>query len=176
MNHLISSLKILIIYVLLTTNIYAKENIVYVDMNTIINTSKAGLSINNQIKKLIDQNNKDYEKLEKSLVKEENDLLKKKNVTDPQKFNEEIKNFQNKIKNFRSKRQKSVENIQGKNIKAKQELVTHITKILAEYSTKNEISLILNKESIVIGKKDIEITEKILELLNKKIKTIKLKS
>ena len=47
-------------------------------MNFLINTSKAGVSINNQMKKLVDQNNKEYEKLEKKLVNEENELLKKK--------------------------------------------------------------------------------------------------
>ena len=66
-------------------------------MNIIINNSKAGLSINKQMKKLVDQNNKDYENIEKKLIKEENDLLKKKNVLDPEKFNEEINNFRIKI-------------------------------------------------------------------------------
>ena len=66
-------------------------------MNAVINNSKAGISINNQMKKLIDQNNKEYEKLEKKLIKEENELLKKKNVIEPQKFNEEIKNFKAKL-------------------------------------------------------------------------------
>ena len=55
-------------------------------------------------------------------------------------------------------------------------MVNHVTKILAEYSAKNEISLILNKEGIIIGKKDIDITEKILVLLNNKVKNIKLKN
>ena len=175
MKFLILNFKLLFFYLLLITNVYAKESIAYVDMSVIINSSKAGLSINNQMKKLVDQNNKEYEKLEKNLIKEENDLLKKKKVSDPKKFNDEIKAFQNKIKEFKIKRKKSVDIIQNKNIIAKSELVNHVTKILAEYSTKNEISLILNKESIVIGKKDIEITEKVLELLNGKIKNIKLK-
>ena len=50
-----------------------------------------------------------------------------------------------------------------------------ITKVLAEYSAKNEISLVLNKESIIIGKKTIDISENILELLDNEIKNIKLK-
>ena len=58
---------------------------------------------------------------------------------------------------------------------AKNELVKVATKILAGYSAKNEISLVLNKESIILGKKTIDITNEILELLDKEIKTIKLK-
>ena len=65
--------------------------------------------------------------------------------------------------------------LKKKNINAKNELVKIVTKILAEYSAKNEISLVLNKEGIILGKKDIDISEKILETLNKEVKNIKLK-
>jgi len=171
-----TEVKTFIILFFFLTNAYSNEKIVYIDMNVLINTSKAGVSINNQMKKLVDQNNKEYEKLEKKLVNEENELLKKKNVIDPQQFNEEIKNFQTKIKEFRNERKKKIDGISNKNITAKNELVDYVTKILAEYSAKNEISLILNKESIIIGKKDNDITEKILTLLNDKVKNIKLKN
>jgi len=170
-----TEVKTFIILFFFLTNAYSNEKIVYIDMNVLINTSKAGVSINNQMKKLVDQNNKEYEKLEKKLVNEENEFLKKKNVIDPQQFNEEIKNFQTKIKEFRNERKKKIDGISNKNITAKNELVDYVTKILAEYSAKNEISLILNKESIIIGKKDNDITEKILTLLNDKVKNIKLK-
>jgi outer membrane protein len=176
MKFLITNIKSFLILFFLLTNAYSNEKIVYIDMNAVINNSKAGISINNQMKKLIDQNNKEYEKLEKKLIKEENELLKKKNVIEPQKFNEEIKKFQSKISNFRKERKEKINDITNKNIKAKNELVSHVTKILAEHSTKNETILILNKESIVIGKKDNEITEEILDLLNKKVNTIKLKN
>ena len=63
--------------------------------------------------------------------------------------------------------------LKKKNIDAKNELVKIITKILAEYSAKNEISLVLNKDGIILGKKNIDISEKILEILNKEVKNIK---
>ena len=176
MKFIKTQVKTFIILFFFLTNAYSTEKIVYIDMNVLINTSKAGVSINNQMKKLVDQNNKEYEKLEKKLVNEENELLKKKNVVEPQQFNEEIKGFQTKIQEFRNKRKKNIDQITNKNINAKKELVNHVTKILAEYSSKNEISLILNKEGIIIGKKDIDITEKILVLLNNKVKNIKLKN
>ena len=176
MKFIKTQVKTFIILFFFLTNAYSTEKIVYIDMNVLINTSKAGVSINNQMKKLVDQNNKEYEKLEKKLVNEENELLKKKNVVEPQQFNEEIKGFQTKIQEFRNKRKKNIDQIINKNINAKKELVNHVTKILAEYSSKNEISLILNKEGIIIGKKDIDITEKILVLLNNKVKNIKLKN
>ena len=145
-------------------------------MNILINTSKAGVSINKQMQKLIDNNNKEYEKIEKKLLKEEKDILKKKNILDPEKYNQEIITFKNKIANLRNERKDKVSLIRNKNVKAKNDLVNHVTKILAEYSAKNEITLVLNKDGIILGKKNIDVTEKILELLNKKIKNIKLKN
>ena len=95
---------------------------------------------------------------------------------DPEKYNQEIINFKNKIANLRNERKKKVSIIRDKNVKAKNELVSQVTKILAEFSAKNEIALVLNKESIILGKKNIDVTEKILELLNNKVKNIKLKN
>ena len=176
MKILYSKFKIIFFLFFFLTNSYSEEKIVYVDMNTLINTSKAGVSINKQMQKLIDDNNKEYEKIEKKLLKEEDDILKKKNVLDPEKYNQEIINFKNKIANLRNERKKKVSIIRDKNVKAKNELVSQVTKILAEFSAKNEIALVLNKESIILGKKNIDVTEKILELLNNKVKNIKLKN
>ena len=116
---LIFRFKVFLFALFILTNANAKEKIVYIDMNILINKSKVGISINNQMKKLVDLNNSEYEKIEKSLLDEEKDILKKKNVLDPQKFNEEILNFRNKIKSLRAERKKKVELIRNKNVKAK---------------------------------------------------------
>ena len=175
MKVLLLKLNILLFLLFFSSISYAIEKIVYVDMNFLINSSKAGISINKQMENLIKKNNQEYEKIEKKLLKEEEDILKKKNVLDPQKFNEEVSNFRDKIKKFRTERGNQIENIKTKNINAKNELVKIVTKVLAEYSAKNEISLVLNKEGIILGKKDIDISERILETLNKEVKNIKLK-
>jgi len=176
MKILLIKLKIIFFLFFFLTNSLSQDKIVYVDMNILINTSKAGISINKQMQKLIDNNNKEYEKIEKKLLKEEDDILKKKNVLDPEKYNQEIITFKNKIANLRNERKDKVSLIRNKNVKAKNDLVNHVTKILAEYSAKNEITLVLNKDGIILGKKNIDVTEKILELLNKKIQNIKLKN
>ena len=176
MKFLLIKLKIIFFLFFFLTNSLSQDKIVYVDMNILINTSKAGISINKQMQKLIDNNNKEYEKIEKKLLKEEDDILKKKNVLDPEKYNQEIITFKNKIANLRKERKDKVSLIRNKNVKAKNDLVKHVTKILAEYSAKNEITLVLNKDGIILGKKNIDVTEKILELLDKKVQNIKLKN
>ena len=57
---------------------------------------------------------------------------------------------------------------------AGKQILKIINEILAEYSTKNEISLIIEKKNIVIGKTDLDITKNVLDLLNKKITKLEL--
>ena len=51
-------------------------------------------------------------------------------------------------------------------------ILKNINEIISEYSTKNSISMIVEKKSIIIGKSELNITNDILDLLNKKIKKI----
>ena len=172
MKFILSLIKISFIYFILTINAYSNEKIVYVDMNSLINSSKAGTSINNQMKKILDKNNTEYQSLEKKLRQEEKDLLNKKNVLDPNKYKDEVNIFKNKINKLKIERNKEIEDIQKRNVKAKNELVNIVTEILAKYSTENQIKLVLNKESIILGIKTIDITNEILTLLDKKVKKI----
>ena len=55
MKFILFLIKISVISFILTINAYSNEKIVYVDMNTLINNSKAGTSINNQMKKILDK-------------------------------------------------------------------------------------------------------------------------
>ena len=114
MKVLVLKLNILLFLLFFLPISSANEKVVYVDMNILLNKSKAGFSINKQMDNLVKKNNEDYEKIEKKLLKEEEDILKKKNVTDPQKFNEEIINFKNKIKKFRVERGDEIEKIKKK--------------------------------------------------------------
>ena len=43
---------------------------------------------------------------------------------------------------------------------------------LLEYSEKNSISMVLQKQNVVIGKKELDITKDIILILNEKIKKI----
>ena len=94
-------------------------------------------------------------------------------VLDPNKYKNEVNIFKNKINKFKIERNKEIEDIQKRNVKAKNELVSIVTEILAKYSAENQIKLVLNKESIILGIKTIDITNEILTLLDKKVKKIK---
>ena len=81
---------------------------------------------------------------------------------------EKYKSYQD-LKNTRNNNLKELRDNAGNQI------LKIINEILAEYSTKNKISLIMEKKNIVIGKTELDITKNILALLNTKIKKVELK-
>ena len=78
MKILLFNLKVLLLLFLFSSLSLSDEKIVYVDMNFLINNSKAGNSINKQMENLVSKNNQEYEKLERKLIEEEKNILKKK--------------------------------------------------------------------------------------------------
>ena len=59
------------------------------------------------------------------------------------------------------------ERIEGTNI-----ILKSLKPILSEYSEKNSISMVLQKQNVIIGKKELDITKDIILILNEKIKKI----
>ena len=61
-----------------------------------------------------------------------------------------------------------------KKIDATSKLLKEITPILADYSKKNKISIILKKKDILLGRTDLDITNEIIDIVNSKVKKINL--
>ena len=78
MKILVFNFKVFLFLFFFSTLSYSEDKIVYVDMNFLINSSKAGDSINKQMENLVSKNNQEYEKLEKKLLEEEKSIIKKK--------------------------------------------------------------------------------------------------
>ena len=73
---------------LFNTNIKA-ETIVYIDMDKIMQKSKAGKSVIENINKTNDSNIKKFKKIEEEIRKEEQDLIAKKNILSDDEFSDE---------------------------------------------------------------------------------------
>jgi outer membrane protein len=157
------------------TNSFAEEKIVYLDINFLLIESDAGKYINSELKKINDNNIIEFKKIENSIKNEEVKLLKQKNILKDDEFNSKVNLLREKYKSYQE-----LENTKNNDLKtlrdnAAKQLLKIINEILSEYSTKNKISLIMEKKNIVIGKTELDITKNILVLLNNKIKKVELK-
>ena len=164
-----------IIFLFFFNKASAVEKTVYLDVNLLLTKSEAGIYINNELKKINDKNIEEYKKIENSLKSEEEKLLKQKNILKQNEFNDKANKLREKYKSYQIL--KNTKNNDLKKIRddSGNQILKVINEILAEYSVKNKISLIIDKKNIVIGKTDLDITKDILDLLNDKIKKVELK-
>ena len=141
----------------------------------LLSESDSGKYINNELKKINDKNIEEFKKIENSIKTEEEKLLKQKNILKEEEFNNKVNKLREKYKSYQELKNTKNNDLKKMRDNASKQILKIINEILAEYSTKNKISLIIEKKNIVIGKTDLDITKNILSLLNTKIKKVELK-
>ena len=173
------SKKLLIIFfsiILLYCNISTSNEpkIVYVDIDKIISQSEAGKQISKQLENLNNNNIKKFKKKEKEIADEEKNIIKQKNIMPKDEFEKKVKILQKNIENFKRDINTSRQDLDKKRVEATTKMLKVINPILSDYSSKNLISLIIQKKYIIIGKSELDVTSQILKIVNTKIKTVKL--
>ena len=165
----------LLFFLLFYNNSLAEEKIVYLDVNFILAESDAGKYINSELKKINDKNVEEFKKIENSIKSEEDNLVKQKNILNEQEFNNKVNSLREKYKSYQELKNTKNNDLKTLRNNAGNQILKIINEILAEYSAKNKISMVMEKKNIVIGKTELDITKNVLELLNAKIKKVELK-
>ena len=165
-------LLIFLIFFFYSTGI--KANIAFINLDLLINTSKVGIYINNEINKIIKVQSVDFEKKEKDLKKNESELLSKKNITEKDQYEKELIKFKNNIFNYNNYKKKLIRSTQEKKINSINKLMKIIQPLLTKYIDKNNITVLLDKKNILIGNNELDITPDIIILLNEKVKKMEL--
>ena len=141
-------------------------------MNFLLSESEAGKYINNELQIINNKNIEEFKKIENSIKTEEEKLLKQKNILKEEEFNNKINKLREKYKSYQELKNTKNNDLKILGDKAGNQILKIINEILSEYSTKNKISLIMEKKNIVIGKTELDITKNILALLNTKVKKL----
>jgi len=152
---------------------YANDNIVYIDINFILENSLVGKSINNEIKMLHTKEKENFEIIEKKLIENEKKLISQKNILDEKKFKNEIDNHKKELIDYRNQKKIILDNLDKKKREYIKKVLNSLNPIISKYVEENRISLVLQKNNIIIAKKELDITNKILDLLNDQLKEIK---
>ena len=167
-------LKIFLFF-LISTSTFAenlKNQIVYINMEKLFNESIVGISFNEKISKLNQSNQEKIKNLEEEIKTEDNNINSKKNILSEEELKNKINDLNEKIKRYQTILKKNQDDINKKKIDGSNIILNNLKPILSEYSKKNSISMVLQKQNVVIGKKELDITEDIIKILNEKIKKI----
>ena len=165
-----------IILITFYVNISKSENlqIVYINMDNVMNQTVAGKSLQNQIDEIHKINISEFKKIEDNLKKEEAATISQKNILTPEEYKKKIDLLKIKVSDYKIKRKEKIDLVTNKRVEATSKFYDQITPILSEYSEKNEISIILRKKDIVLARTSLDITKEIIDIVNSKVKKIKL--
>ena len=161
---------ILLFFLFVVIPTYAKSQIAFIDMEIILNKSLVGKKYINEINENKKKVLKKLKANEQSLIKEEKLLSSQKNVIKKGEFEVKFNLLKKKVNEHNKKKKDSLKDFNKDQIDMTSKLLLLINPILEEYSSKNSISILLQKRDIVIGNTNLDITLKILDLVNQKIK------
>ena len=88
-------------------------------------------------------------------------------------FELKINELRESYKKYQEDKKSKLQEISNKRNKGTEQILKTLQSILATYSNKNNISIILDKRNIIIGKSELDITKEIMLKLDKELPSVK---
>ena len=159
--------KILIIISLFFYNTYGyANNIVYLDVQYIIDNSNIGKHYKKKIQNNQKLNQSELKKKELLIKKKENEIQNQKNILNKDEIEKKVKDINIMLNDFQTMRNKFNKSIIETKKSYTGEILKILNPLLTSYVDKNNILLVVEKKNILIGVKSLDITSKILQILN----------
>ncbi len=150
----------------------SSSEIVYIDINKILNESNAGKKALGELEENINKRNEFFSSTEKKLINEEKKIMKQKNILSEEDFNKKLIDLSNKVKNYNLNKNKQIKELNDKKISYRNKFIELLNPIIAKYASENNIDIVIRKEQMIVGKTELDISEPILSIVNKEIKKI----
>ena len=164
------NLLILIFFFLNLKPTFAENNIVYLDVQYIIDTSELGIFYKKKIQILQDDIKTTLLKKETIIKKKENSINDKKNVLDKDEINKQIKELNNLLNEYKIQRNKLNQNIADTKKKYTSEILNILNPLVTSYVDDNNINIVIEKKNVLVGIKSLDITTNILKKFNETVK------
>lgn len=169
-------LLVLVLLAVMPLSVKAAEDMSFavVDVEKILNESKAGKSIQAQLKQRRESFQKEFSARENNLMATEKLLIQQKTDLSAEEFAKKRQDFENQLRETRDlfqKRRNSLDKGLGDALSKLRQSIIEITATIAD---EKGYKIVLTRDSVVIVEKDLDITEDALTHLNKKTSEIKL--
>lgn len=145
----------------------AKENIVFIDLNYVLNKSNDGKKILDDLNKINDENKNKFINKETVLEKERNDIKKLKNIISKEDYNKKVASFQEKVELYNKEKKDIIKSFENKKKKELDIFFKNLNEIMNIYMKENSISIIIDKKNIVMAAVKNDISNEIIKLVNK---------
>ena len=167
----------IIFFVFLILNFYNlsfAEETYFIDMNKLLNQSKAGKDAQDFLQKKIITRDKKFKEEGELLKKEEIDLITKKKTLSTDEYKKKLNQLREKNIKFQRKRTNFTRTIAIQREDARNKLFKTLDPILTKYMSENNIQIIIYKKYVAMANSKLDLTDKILEILNKELKSLNL--
>ena len=163
--------KFLLIFILffIQNNAFSK-NIVYLDIQYIIDNSDLGIFYKNKINKLVENNKENLKIKENEINLKEKEIKNQKNLLSKEEIEKKIVSLNNLVKNYQIERNKKNKLVNDEKKIYTSKILKLLNPLLTNYVEKNKITLVVDKKNILIGIKSLDITPDILKILNDETK------
>lgn len=152
------------------------DKIAVVDVQALLNTSKAGKSIQGQIEKQRDTYKGQLSKLEKDLMEDGKKLQDDIANKDTPEFAAKNKAFETKKANYQKQAGEKSQALEKSANGAVLELRKAIIKVVADIADKEHYTIVVTRDNVVIAEKDMDITENVMTQLDKDLPDVKVKT
>jgi outer membrane protein len=168
----------IIFFVFLILNFYNlsfAEETYFIDMQKLLNQSKAGKEAQDFLKKKIITGDKQFKEEGELLKKEEIDLIAKKKTLSTDEYKKTLNQLREKNVKFQRKRANFTKTIATQRAEARNRMLKALDPILTKYMSENNIQIIIYKKYVVMANSKLDLTDKVLGIFNKELKSLNLK-
>ncbi len=160
---LITSIIIIFFYISYANS---NNNIVFLDVQYLIDNSNLGKKYKKEILKLKDQNDSKLKVKEEKIKTKEIEINNQKNILKEEELKKKIIELEKMIKEFRTLNREHITKIKQQRKLYSAEILKMINPILTNYAEQNNINYVLEKKNVLVGMKSLDITNQILKKLN----------
>ena len=164
----------LFFFLFLTSNLFAENNVSYIDLDKILANTESGKSLFKQL------NNLEKSKLElldnqgKKLKEEENKILSSKNLLSQEEYLKKVNVFKKKISNYQKEKKDIIESLKKKRNNEVVRFLKMLDPLIRLIMEENSIDILIEKKNVFIAKSTKDITNIVIENTNKNIKDFKI--
>ena len=149
---------------------FSANKIAFIDLDLVIQKSKPGIKILNELNTISKNNIDEIQKLQKDLENQEKSIQNKKNIISEEDHKKELSILRNKIseyRNIKDKKSDEFKKIRNEKITA---FFNKANPIIQKYMDDNSLDILLDRKNVFIGKVNSDITKEIISLIDKNYK------
>ncbi len=166
---------LILILVSLTSYGYS-QNIVYANLEYLVQNSIAGKNIINHFDKLNQKLSNEINNDKKIILEKEKSLISKKNILDEEEFTSEVKKLRNELISINNANKEKLNNINDDKDEVSKSFMSQINIILKEFAETNNIDIVISSKQMLIGKSSLDVTDDLMKIIDKKIKKFEIKN